>query len=105
VLRGFVPAGRREPLQRRDQGAPEHLAVPLAEFSVRAPEFLQIRHEAVAVLLALLGSGDMAERLEETPALHIHGGREHGPDFGVHGKELRIEVCHCRVSGRLQQPE
>jgi hypothetical protein len=69
VLRGFVPAGRREPLQRRDQGAPEHLVVPLAEFSVRAPEFLQIRHEAVAVLLALLGSGDMAERLEETPAL------------------------------------
>jgi hypothetical protein len=52
-----------------------------------------------------LGSGDLAEGLEEASALHIHGGREHRPDFGVHGKELRVEVCHCRVSGRLQQPE
>ncbi len=34
------------------------------------PEFLQIRHQAVAVLLA---SGDMAEGLEETSVLHIPG--------------------------------
>jgi hypothetical protein len=47
-----------------------------AEFPVRAAEFLKIRHEAVAVLLALLGSGDMADGLEEAPALHVHGGRE-----------------------------
>lgn len=40
-------------------------------------EFLKIPHEAVAVLLALLGSGDMADGLEEAPALQIHGGREH----------------------------
>ncbi len=76
-----------------------------AELAVRAPEFLQVRYEMVAVFLVLLGSGDMAESLEETPPLHVHGGREHGPDFGVHGEELRIEVCHCRVSGRLKQPE
>jgi hypothetical protein len=44
---------------------------------VRAAEFLKVRHEAVAVLLALLGSGDMADGLEEAPALHIRGGREH----------------------------
>jgi hypothetical protein len=75
------------------------------EFPVRAAEFLKIRHEAVAVLLAPLGSGYMAVGLEEASALHVHGGREHGPDSGVHGKELRVEVCHCRVRGRLQQPE
>jgi hypothetical protein len=51
---------------------------------VRVAEFLKIRHEAVAVLLALLGSddmadglGDMAGGLEEATALHIHGRREH----------------------------
>ena len=38
-----------------------------AEFPVPAAEFLQIRPEAVAVLLALLGSGDMADGPEETP--------------------------------------
>jgi hypothetical protein len=55
--------------------------------------------------MAPLGGGDLAEGAEETSALHIHVGREHGPDFGVHRKELRVEVCHCRVSGRLKQPE
>ncbi len=52
--------------------------MPLANaVAVRAAEFLKVRHEAVAVLLALLGSGDMADGLEEAPALHIRGGREH----------------------------
>jgi hypothetical protein len=37
-----------------------------------------------------VGSGDMAEGLEEMSALHIHDSRDHGLDFGVHGKELRV---------------
>jgi len=36
-----------------------------AEFPVRAAGFLKIRPEAAAVLLALLGSGDMADGPEE----------------------------------------
>ena len=57
-----------------------------AELTMRAPEFLQVRYEAVAFGLALLGVGDPAKGLEETPSLHVHRGREHRPDFGVHGK-------------------
>ena len=76
-----------------------------AELPVRASEFLQIRNEAFAVILTLLSSGDMAESRKEAPTLYIHGSREHGPDFGIHGKELCIELCHCRISGRLEQPE
>jgi hypothetical protein len=81
--------------------------VPLAntELTVRATEFLQVRHETVAAGLALLGIGDPAQGLEEPPPLHVHGGREHGPDFGVHGKQLGVEVCHCRISDGLKQPE
>jgi hypothetical protein len=107
VLRRLVPARRGEPLQRREQGAPEHLVVPLAnaELTVRATEFLQVRHEMVAAGLALLGIGDPAQGLEETPPLHVHGGREHGPDLGVHGKQLGVEVCHCRIRDGLKQPE
>ena len=76
-----------------------------AELAMRPPEFLQVRHETITVGLALLGIGDPAKGLEEAPSLQIHGGREHGPDFGVHGKQLGIEVCHCRISDRLKQPE
>jgi hypothetical protein len=81
--------------------------VPLAntELTVRATEFLQVGHETVAADLALLGIGDPAQGLEETPPLHVHGGREHGPDFGVHGEQLGVEVCHCRISDGLKQPE
>ena len=92
MFRRLVPARRCEPLQRREQGAPEHLVVPLAnaELTVRATEFLQVRHETVAGSLALLGIGDPAKGLEETSPLHVHGGREHGPDFGVHGEQLGV---------------
>jgi hypothetical protein len=62
-------------------------------------------HEAVAVGLTLLVFADPAEGVEETPPLRIHGGREHRPDFGVHGKQLRVEVCHCCISDGLKQPE
>jgi hypothetical protein len=76
-----------------------------AELPMRPPKFLQVRHETIAVGLALLGIGDPAKRLEETPPLQVHRGREHGPDFGVHGKQLGVEVCHCRISDGLKQPE
>jgi hypothetical protein len=81
--------------------------VPFAypELAVRAPEFLQVRDETIAGGLALEGIGDPAEGVEELPPLRVHRGREHGPDLAVHGEELRVEVCHCRVSGRLEQPE
>jgi hypothetical protein len=107
VLCGLVPAWRGEPLQRREQGPPEHLVVPLAnaELPMLPPEFLQLRHKTITVGLALLGIGDRAKGLEETPSLQVHRGREHGPDFGVHGKQLGVEVCHCRISDRLKQPE
>jgi len=90
----------------RRLGAPRSLSTrAVLTIMWSGPEFLQVRHEAIAVGLALLGTGDPAEGLEETPPLHIHGGREHGPDFGVHGKQLGVEVCHCRISDRLKQPE
>jgi hypothetical protein len=53
----------------------------------------------------LLGIEDPAEGLEETAPLQVHRGREHGPDFDVHGKQLGVEVCHCHISNRLKQPE
>jgi hypothetical protein len=76
-----------------------------AELTMRAPEFLQVRHETIVVGLALLGIGVPAQGLEETPSLQVHRGREHSPDFGVHGKQLGVEVCHCRISDRLEQRE
>ena len=36
-----------------------------AELTVRATEFLQVRHETVAAALALLGIGDPAQGFEE----------------------------------------
>ena len=64
-------------------GPPEHLVMPLAnaELPMRPPEFLQVRHKTIAVGLALLGIGDPAKGLEETPSLQVHRGREHGPDL------------------------
>jgi hypothetical protein len=44
-------------------------------------------------------------QFEETPSLQVHRGREHGPDFGVPGKQLGVEVSHCRISNRLEQPD
>ena len=40
-----------------------------AELPMRPPEFLQVRHETITVGLALLGIGDPARGLEETPSL------------------------------------
>ena len=99
--------GAANPPQRREQGPPEHLVMPLAnaELTMCAPEFLQVRYEAIAVGLALPGIGDPAQGLEESPSLQVHRGREHGPDFGVQGKQAGVGVCHCRISDRLKQPE
>jgi hypothetical protein len=103
-LSGLVPAARGKPVQRRQQRAPEYSVVPLPdpEFPVRTPEFGQVPGERVRIILA---SGDSGQGLEETLALDIHGRREHCPDFTVYCEELGIEVCHCRISGRLEQPE
>jgi hypothetical protein len=86
---------------------PDHLVVALAdaELPVRAPEFTEVWSQLVAIFLATLSCGDLAKGGEEAAALHIHGGREHGPDLGIHGEQLGVEVCHCRSSDRLKQPE
>jgi hypothetical protein len=81
------------------------MALADAELPVRAPELAEVGNQPVAFLLTALSCGDLAQGGEEATALHIHGGREHGPDLGVHGEQLGVEVCHCRISDRLKQPE
>jgi len=49
--------------------------------------------------------GDPDQGAEETPALHVHGGREHRPDLGVQGEQLPVEIGHRRVRGRLEQKQ
>lgn len=71
-----------EPVQRGQQRPAEHSVVLLTDpvLAVGAAELLQVRHEHGGLILT---GGDPDQGGEQAPALHIHGGREHGPDPGV----------------------
>jgi hypothetical protein len=76
-----------EPVQRGQQRPAERSVVLLMDpvLAVDAAELLQVRHEHGGLILI---GGDPDRGGEQAPALHIHGGREHGPDPGVHGEQL-----------------
>ena len=78
------------------------ILLPDADLAVRAPELFQVGPEYRRVVLV---AGDADQGLEEAPALHVHGGREHGPDLAVHGEQLPVEIGHRRVSGRFEQKQ
>ena len=85
VLRRLIPGWRGEPVQRGQQRAAEYAVVLVTdpELAVSAAQLLQVWLERGRIVLA---GRDADEGTEEPPALHIHGGREHRPDLGIHGE-------------------
>ena len=57
------------------------------------------------VILPPVPAGSVPVLIAGLGGLVLTGGREHCPDLAVYSEELGIEVCHCRISGRLKQPE
>ena len=74
-------------------------------FTVGTTELLEVGNQGRRLVRPVLTFGDADQGAEKAAALHIHRGREHGPDLCIHEEQLAVEIRHCRVSGLLEQKE